>query len=364
MAQHWGGPITWETDSLFYQATTEQILGTDGEVARERIFTGPLSDYARGLEAQAPDEPKRVSDPAWVEYSAPFYARRVLLPAMAAALNPILGLHALETLSLLGFVLVPAMLFLLLRRRFSTVASFAVAAAVILWPPLRAWSVFPLTDSAGLVLMIASLICALFVVERGRRWLLPWVLCILALSFTRDITFLLIVSALAMFLVKRDRRSAALAGSGFLASLPAPLLLGGVSEAKLLTFVYADHAVPTDTSWGAVISGYPGNLAHMAGRYLDYAVASPHVVLIAICGIAAAFALAPRRDPLTILLWATFPGYLLLLAIGPAFSVFRYELVLVPLMAFGYGFVAERVLHRVREFSRARNVSLPPLLSR
>lgn len=363
MANHWGGAITWETDSLFYQATTEQILGADGKVARERIFSGPMSDYERGLEAEAPDEPKRVSDPAWVEYSAPFYARRVLLPAVAAALNPLLGLHALETLSLLGFVIVPALLFWLLRQRFSLAAGFAVSVAFILWPPLRAWSVFPLTDSVGLALLIAGLICAVLTVERGPRWLVPWVLCALALSFTRDITFLLIVSALALLAVRRDRRSAALAATGFAAALPAPLL-HGVSEAKLLNFVYADHAIPADTSWGAAISGYPGNLAHMAHRYLEYATSDPLVVLIAIGGIVAAFALARRRDPFTILLWATLPGYLLLLAVGPAFSVFRYELVLVPLMALGYGCLAERALAAIREWREARNGARLPLVSR
>jgi hypothetical protein len=352
MGKHWGGDITWETDALFYQAKTEQILGADGEVARKRIFGGPLSSYERGIEAET-DEPSRVSNPAWVEYNVPFYARRLLLPAMAAALKPVLGIHALETLSLLGFVLVPALLFLLLSRRFSFAASFIVAAAVILWPPLRAWSVFPLTDSSGLALLIAGLLCALMVTERGWRWLIPWVLCVGALSITRDIAFVLVVSAVGLVVLLRDRRSIALAATGLAASMPAPML-HSVSESKLLAFVFARHAIPTDTSWGAVLPQYPGNLVHMANRYLDYAVANPHVVLLAIGGVVAAFALAPRRDPFTVLLWATLPAYLLLLVVGPAFSAFRYELVLVPLIAFGYGHVAERVIARVSEVRASR----------
>jgi hypothetical protein len=360
MGKHWGGEISWETDALFYQAKTEQILGADGHVARERIFGGPLSDYERGIEADNPDEPRRVSNPAWVEYNVPFYARRLLLPVLAAALKPVLGLHALETLSLIGFVLIPALLFLLLRRRFSLTASFLVAAAVILWPPLRAWSVFPLTDSTGLALMIAGLLCALFVVERGPRWLIPWVLCVGALSITRDIAFMLVVAAVGLIVLQRSRRSVALAATGFLAALPAPLI-HSVSEAKLLAFVFARHSIPTDESWGAVLPKYPGNLVHMAGRYADYAVANPHVVLLAICGILAAFVLAPRRDPLTVLLWATFPGYLLLLTVGPAFSAFRYELVLVPLIAFGYGQLAERALQRVAELRASRAPAGDPI---
>jgi hypothetical protein len=357
VAHHWGGEITWETDALFYQAKTEQILGADGEVARERIFTGPLAEYEQGLEAQSPDGLKRISDPAWVEFSAPFYERRLLLPLTAAALKPVLGLHALETLSLLGFVLVPVMLFLLLRRRLSLAASFAVSAAVILWPPLRAWSVFPLSDSFGLVFLITGLLFAFLAVERGPRWLVPWVLCVAALSITRDAAFVLVIAALSMVALKRDRRSVALAASGFLASLPAPMI-HSVSASKLLAFVFAHHTVPTDTSWGAVLPQYPENVGYMLGKYVDYAAANPHVVLAAIGGVVAAFALAPRRDPLTVLIWSTFLGYLAFLVVGPAFSSFRYELILVPLIFFGYGQVAERALRRVAEIRASRSRGL------
>ena len=353
MGRHWSGDISWETDALFYQAKTEQILGAEAKAARERVFGGPLSAYERGLEAQSPDEPRRVSDPAWVEYSSSFYQRRLLLPALAAALKPLLGIRALQVLSLLGFVLVPALLFLLLRRRFSLGASFAVSAAVILWPPLRAWSVFPLTDSSGLALLVAGLLCGLLVYERGPRWLVPWTLCVCALAFTRDIAFMLVVPALGLLALERDRRSLALVACGIAAAIPA-LLVHSVSESKELAYVFADHTIPTDTGWGAVLSEYPSQLGHMAGRYLDYAAGNPLVVLFAAAGMVAAFALGPRRDRLTILLWGTLPGYLLLLVVGPAFSAFRYELVLVPLIAFGYGRLAEWGLRQLAEL-RARS---------
>lgn len=351
VASHWAGPVSWETDALFYQAKSEEISGTDAATARREVFGGPLSNYARQLEVEAPNEPARVSDPAWVEYSAPFYARRLLLPALAAALDPVLGLHALETLSLLAFVLIPGLLFLLLRRRLSFSVSVLVSVAVILWPPLRAWSVFPLGDSSGVALLIAALLCGLLTIERGSRWLLPWALCVAGLAFTRDIAFVPVISALALLAIRRDRISVGLVACGIAAAVPA-LLVQSVSESKQLAYVFADHAIPTDTSWGSVLSEYPANLGHMAGRYADYAAANPHVVLLAIGGVVAAFALAPRRDPLTILVWGTFPAYLLLLAIGPAFSGFRYELVLLPLMAFGYGYLAERLAPRLRDLVR------------
>jgi len=357
MGPHWGGPIDWETDALFYQAKSEEIGGTDAATARRQVFGGPLSSYERGLEAESPDEPPRVSDPAWVEYSAGFYARRLLLPALAVALKPLLGLHALQVLSLLGFVLVPALLFLLLRRRLSFAVSGAVAAAVILWPPLRAWSVFPLTDSSGLALLIAALLCAALTIEHGRRWLAPWVLCVLALAFTRDIAFMPVIAAIGLLAVRRDRPTLVLAGCGAAAAVLPLLFVHSFSESKALAYVFANHTIPTDTSWGSVLADYPGNIGHVLGRYLDYAVANPLVMLIAIGGLVAAFALPPRRDSLTILIWSTLPGYLLLMAVGPAFSAFRYELVLVPLIAFGYGHLGERVLRRVEETKAGRGLA-------
>jgi hypothetical protein len=362
MATHWGGPISWETDALFYQSKSESISGTNAATARRQVFGGPLSGYERNIEAEQPDEPARVSDPTWVEYSATFYARRLLLPALAVVIKPIFGLRSLQILSLLGFILIPALLFLLLRRRLPFALSGAVAAAVILWPPLRAWAVFPLTDSSGLALLIAALLCAVLAIERDRRWLAPWFACVIALAFTRDIAFIPVIAALGLLAVRRDRSSLELVGIGVLAALPA-LFVHGVSESKELAYVFSNHTIPTDTSWGAVLPQYPSNFSHMLGRYGDYAAANPLVILATLGGLVAAFALAPRRDTLTILLWSTVPGYLLLMAVGPAFSGFRYELVLVPLIAYGYGYLAERVLRRVNETKGNRELAggvVPP----
>lgn len=366
MGRHWTGPISWETDALFYQAKSQEIAGQDATAARQEVFAGPLSGYERNIERLHPEEPRRVSDPAWVEYSAPFYARRLLLPAVAAAFDPVLGLHALQDLSLLGFILVPALLFLLLRRRLSLKVSLSVSAVVILWPPLRDWSVFPLSDSFGLALLIASLLCAALTIERDRRWLWPWLACVLALGFTRDMAFMPVVGAFCLLAVRRDRTSAALLGTGVLAALP-PLFVQGLSQSESLAYIYANHAIPTDTSWSAAISGYPGNFGHMLDRYATYAAAHPALVVLLLGGVASAFLLAPRRDPLTILLWSTLLGYLLALLVGPAFSGFRYELLLVPLMMFGYGHLAARGVARLRESRatpRARNETQPALSRR
>jgi hypothetical protein len=185
---------------------------------------------------------------------------------------------------------------------------------------------------------------------------------VVALAFTRDIAFIPVIAALGLLAARRDRPSLMLFGIGLLGALPA-LFVHGVSESKELAYVFANHTIPTDTSWGAVLPQYPSNVGHMLGRYGDYAVANPLVILITLGGIVAAFALAPRRDTLTILLWSTVPGYLVLMALGPAFSGFRYELVLVPLIASGYGYLAERVLGRVSETKGNRELAggvVPP----
>ena len=156
--------------------------------------------------------------------------------------------------------------------------------------------------------------------------------------------------------MRRDRTSVALVAAGVAAALP-PLFVHGLSQSQSLAYVYAEHSIPTDTSWSAAISGYPGNLAHMLGRYGSYAASNPAEVLVTVGGVISAFVLAPRRDPLTILIWSTLLGYLLLLAVGPSFSAFRYELVLLPLMMFGYGLLGERILVRLR---RAKLERAPP----
>lgn len=348
MAKHWTGTISWETDALFYQSTTQTLEGQDAQAARQEVFGGPLSDYERRIERENPDEPHRVSNQAWVEYSAPFYARRLLLPAVAAAISPVFGLRSLQDLSLLAFCLIPGLLFLLLRRKLTFNLSFIVSLAVILWPPLRDWSVFPLSDSSGLALLLAALLCGALTFEKDRRWMWPWAACVLALGFTRDLAFMPVVAALCLLVVRRDRFTAKFFGLGVLAAIP-PLLFHGLSQSESLTYVYAEHTIPKDISWGAAISGYPGNFGHMIGRYADYATANPQILLILLAGLVAAFALTPRaRDAFTVLLWSTFPAYLLMMAIGPAFSAFRYELVLVPLMMFGYGLIGERILARFR----------------
>src|SRR5215216_5492660 len=83
---------------------------------------------------------------------------------------------------LLGYLLVGPVLFLLLRRRFSTGLSAGLALACTLAPPVYKWSLGMRVDSWGLMLESLGFLAALLVKDEGRRWLPLWVAAIAALS--------------------------------------------------------------------------------------------------------------------------------------------------------------------------------------
>jgi hypothetical protein len=359
LVRQWGGTIYWETDALFYQAKLLQVRGMSQDAAVERVFEGPMSSRARSLDADEPGEPHRVTRPEWVDYSTQFYERRWLLPLAGAGLWPVLGEHSLETLSLIGYCLLCPMLFLLLRRRFSTPISFGVALAAMALPPLRDWTLYPLTDSWGLVFLAGGVLAALAVLERGPRWLPLWMLCVAALAFTRDTAFLLLAAAGVMLLLDRNRRSALLAGTGVLAALPAPLLWGAPVK-ELLAYLLSDIDIPQEVSWSFIASEYLPRLGEAADGYIDFVARRPLVTLVFLIGIASLFVLAPKGDRYFNLLRGTLLGYVVFLAIGPTFSNFRYELVLIPAVATGWGLVAERVQRELVARGRLRSVHTEP----
>ena len=269
LARQWNGPVLWDPDSLMYQSQTLELRGTDAETARHDLFFGPLGARARSLDADEPGEPRRVTDPRWVDFASQYYRRRWLLPALAAASYPVLGQESLRTWSLLGYVAVAPLLFLLLRRRFGAGTSFAIALGALALAPLRDWSVIPLTDSWGVALMLAALLAGLAAIERSPGWLGGWFAAILALSITRDSSFVLVAAAVVLAVAVRSRRSIALAATGVLASLPAPLLFGADARGQL-AFVANDRTIPPDTGWSFIADHYGGVLRDMARGYGDY----------------------------------------------------------------------------------------------
>jgi hypothetical protein len=237
----WFAPVRWTPDGFFYQARVLTLRGVDEDVAVSRVLTGPLVADA------AIDGPQldQLRDVDWVEHTTQITRRRVLVPGLAALATPVFGDFSLQAVSLIGYVLVAPLLYLLLRRRFSTRASFVVAAATALLPPLREWSFHPLTDSWGVALGIACLLAAVLALERGPRWLALWVATVAALSLTRDATVVVVLAAVWVALAERTRIAVALALSGLAAAAPVPLLLG------------------------APVGGTVGHAARDAGRYWD-----------------------------------------------------------------------------------------------
>jgi hypothetical protein len=347
LVRQWDGPILWDPDSLMYQSQTLELRGEDARTARQTLFFGPLGARARSLDADEPGEPARVTDPRWVDFASQYYRRRWLLPALAAASYPVLGETRLRTWSLLGYVAVAPLLFLLLRRRFGDATSVVVTLGCLALGPLRGWSVIPLTDSWGVALALAALLAGLQVMERRPRWLIAWVAALLALSITRDTSFVVVAGALLLALVIRSRRSVALAATGVLACLPAPLLFGADARGQL-AFVVNDRTIPPDTSWGFIADRYAGVLRDMLRDYASYAAAHPFVVAVFVVGLVALYALGNRRDPYFVLLWGMPIGYLALLVLGPTFSGFRYELALLPCVAAGAALVVQAVVQRAR----------------
>jgi hypothetical protein len=354
VAPAWGGRIDWQVDSLFYEAQLQEVRGAAPMQARALVFGGPEAQRPLELARQAGVR-AYVDEPAWVARSAQNYRRRWLVPAAGAAVWPLLGEHSLETLSLLAFCAVPGLVFLLLRRRLGDGAATAVALGVLALEPLRRWAQYPLTDTAGLALLIAALAAGAHVLRTGRGWA-PWVLGIVALSLTRDTALVAVAGALLAAVVLRDRRSVLLAGTGTVAMLPVPLLAGGPGPRETLAYVVGGFDPPPDASWTYVADRYPGVLAGYAGDWVSYVPG--HVLTVALLGAGlAGLALArDHRDPLVLLLRGSVLGYLALSLVGPTFSQLRYELVLVPAVAFGWAALAQRLalVPRLRAAARKR----------
>jgi hypothetical protein len=336
------GTVRWTPDGLFYQAQVYEIQGATERAALHREFT---SQAAIGI--TRPDG--RVGNPKWVTYSAQFYRRRWLVPLMATAIYPAAGGRSLLYVSIVGYLVAGLLLFALLRRRFSDGVSCAVALACLLLPPVRTFAGFPLTDSWGLALEIGALIAALVALERGGRWILVWTATMLALSFTRDSTAVLIVAVAWAAFVIRTRRSAVVLGTGVAASVPA-LALFGAPLVRQLAYVMQGFHPPTVVSWSYVIDHYPASLWSLLRQDAHYPMTLTYPAVWYAIGAALVAALGymfiagPRRDPFFMLTTAAFVGAAALVAISVNYTDMRLELVFVPSLAVALAFAASRLL--------------------
>jgi hypothetical protein len=341
------GPARWSPDGLFYQARVYEIR--DGLTQPESLvkaFQGPLGADLRAI------DPDRSGSRQWVAYNAQFYERRIAVPLVASAIEPIAGERAVLDVSLAGYVAVVLGIFwLLILLRFRTAVAAAVAVATIFLPALTFHSGFPLTDSWGLALEIAAFGSALLVLQRGPRWLIAWVAAIALLSITRDSMWIPVLAAGFLALKERSRLTLWLAGTGLAAALPAVLLVK-VPMRELLAQMLNGLQPAPDLGWGEIASRYPGaivDLLQADGGFVRDGAWYSAIFLLA--GLAALILLARRsgRPQATTLMLAGAVAAGAYVLVVPVFSAFRLELTLVPMAAFGLALGAERALSAATE---------------
>jgi hypothetical protein len=333
----------WYTDSLYYEAQKLEVTGTRESTALHDVFTGNL---ATALEGHLP------SPPRLPEY-AQFYRRRWTVPAMAAALTPLFGTASLLDVSLLGWAVLAPLLFLLLRRRFSRRTSIVASGISMLLPPLLMWAPTPLVDSWGVSMLVAGFLLALLTKD-DLRWLPVWIAAVLVGSFTRDVGLVLVLSIGWVALRERSRRMALIAGTGVLASAPAPLIFSAPLQTNLAYLLNGSHIPDGHASWGWILSRYPGAVTKAIAADLAY----PFHVAPAYAVLAFAFTvpvvvglwLLFRSDgtPLLALMRGAAVAAVVPILLSPNYTGLRLELVFVPAIATGFALLFDaRHLYRV-----------------
>jgi hypothetical protein len=339
------GPVPWVPDGLFYQARVYEIRDGDTQPqAALRAFGGPLGAHLRAI------DPTRSGSPRWVAYNAKFYERRLAVPLVASALEPVAGDRAILDVSIAGYVAaVLAVFWLLLVLRLPLPVAAAVALATALLPALKTHSSFPLTDSWGLALETAAFATAVLTLRRGPRWLIAWAAAIGLLSITRDSMWIPVLAAIGVALIHRSRVTAALAATGVAAALPAVLAIQVPMRELLAQMVNGLQPAP-DLSWTTIAGRYPGAIVELLkadGGFVRNGAWYSALFLLA--GLALLFALGRGRrggDTATLLKAGALAGAAYVLVV-PVFSAFRLELVLIPMAALGLGLAAQYALVRL-----------------
>lgn len=333
----------------------KELQGESHDEAMHDVFASEEARETAAIE----DEPSgsyRVLNPAWQQFSAQFYERRWLVPGLAIGVGAVTGEGvptALKTVSMLGYALIGAVLFLFLRRRFSVSVSILGALACMLLPPMYRWSFGQFVDSWGVLFETLGLLALVVVSDRGLRWLPLWIGAMLALSVTRDATMILGLAAVWVAVMQlRDRtstrRNAWILASGALAALPA-LFLGGAPVRENLAYILAGYNVPTDTSWGHILSGYPGQLwATIEGNLtypLEHGTAGLLLYAVVAASLAAIVLVAVRRargDAFWLMAHGAILGCVVLLLVANNPQGYRLELVFVPAIAAGFAIALSR----------------------
>ena len=339
------GPNWSNPDSLFYQAMSYEVSGASAQAARDRVFDSPLSRPAIAQQ-------HNVSSAHWRGFEAAFFRRRWVVPAMAAAIRPDAGQRALPDVAIVGYLAFAAVLAALLASRFGLVASVPAAVLCLALGPVRDWATRPMTDSWGLVFAVGAALAALFVLRRGRPWLLAWAAMMAALSFTRDLALapLAAVAWLAFREPARASRRTSLIMfiSGVIVTIPAYLMFGAPLRLTLASVIddFRDPP-PAQATWSYVAHHYVSFTATTIKADVGYAVHHPLVGLTLVAGLIPLFLLSSRRDPLILMMRGWALGWPILFLVNPVYSGFRYEIAILPAAAVGLCMLIEHLAERL-----------------
>lgn len=150
-----------------------------------------------------------------------------------------------------AYILIAPALFLLLRLRFACVPAAVATLAVMVFPPLTDFALRPLTDGAGLLLVLVALIAIVLTVERSRWWLVLWLAAVAVGSITRE-SIAAAVLAAAVLALRRVRNAGWLLLTGIGAIAPAMLLVNTSYWRQLAEVTASDFNRPAATGFGHV----------------------------------------------------------------------------------------------------------------
>ena len=343
-------PLRGGTDALFYRARVYEIRGTNDDAALRRAFTSTTAQRVAKLAPQ-------LRNPAWDRFSAQFYRRRLLVPAIAAAMGSADAGRAMLYASLLGYLTIGPLLLVLLRRRFPPWISLVVAAAVIFAPPVRAWGTAAMTDSWGVAFEIAALLTAFSAFAGRRRWLVLWFVTMAFMSVTRDMTPVLIVGVAWVAIRMRSRVHFAVLACGVIASVPALLLLGA-PLVKQLAWEMQGYMIPHPDGLSWVVHHYPSKILSVLRADSVYPGELSYHLLWYAAGLAVIIATvfflvaAPRDDEFFMLHRAALFGAVVTFGLAAAYTHMRVELAFVPPVAVALAFAIEQVAYRRNLISR------------
>ncbi|HEY8724563.1 MAG TPA: hypothetical protein VIL92_11975 [Gaiellaceae bacterium] len=346
VALHWDDSYQWKPDSLFYEAQLLRVQGMPKNEALRKVFNGPLAAPRVAEELRdTPPARRTVASPSWVAYSSRFYERRWVVPALGAAVEPVLGDDALRAVSLEGYVLAGLLVYALLALRFRAWIAAVVAVGVLALGPLRYWSLLPLTDSFGVALEAAALATAVLALRRPKAWLPVFALTMLTLSFTRDATLIVVAGLAWVALRRRSRRALVTLATGIVASLPAPLLFGAPTR-EIMAYTLNQFRPPAHATWGFIRSRYVVGEKGLVKDDLTYLVHHPYVGLFAIGGIVALYAIRNRGDDAASMMRGAVVGAVALLLVAPNYTALRLELPFIPLAAYGVALGLDAIRRR------------------